>query len=61
MNNGNAQVIQSKNGKDKEVFKYSNRRNFGSDTAMVFWTRDNQKVVELDLFDNPDPGAVVIL
>ncbi len=24
----------------------------------VYWTRDNQKIAELDLFDNPDPGLV---
>ncbi len=58
MTNGNYQIIKNKNGKGKEVFKYCNRRNFGTDTAMVFWTRNNLKVDELDLFDNPDPGTV---
>jgi len=61
MNNGNTQVIQNKNGKEKEIFKHSNRKNFGSDTAIVFWTKNDQQVSELDLFDNPDPGTVAHL
>ncbi len=61
MINGHSQIVKNKSGKEKEVFKYSNRRNFGSDIAMVFWTRDNQKIVELDLFDDPDPAAVAHL
>jgi CRISPR-associated protein Csd1 len=61
MNNGSSQIVKNKSGKEKEVFKYSNRRNFGTDTAMVYWTRDNQKVSDLDLFDNPDPGTVAHL
>ncbi len=61
MNNGHVQVIHTKDGKERESFRYSNRKNFGSDTAMVFWTRDNQIVPELDLFDQPDPDAVAHL
>ncbi|HPV42956.1 MAG TPA: type I-C CRISPR-associated protein Cas8c/Csd1 [Spirochaetota bacterium] len=55
------QTIEDKKGKLKEKVKFTNRRNFGTDTAIVYWTRDNQKVSDLDLFDNPDPGTVAHL
>ncbi len=61
MSNGNNQLIEDSKGKQKEIFKYSNRRNFGSDTAMVYWTKNNQKCTELDLFDNPDPKEISVL
>jgi CRISPR-associated protein Csd1 len=51
-------VTQKADEKKKEYFKYSNRKNFGSDTAMVFWTKQNQQVAELDLLDAPDVGQV---
>lgn len=47
-----------KNKKGKEYTAFTNRKNFGSDTAMVFWTRENEKVKEIDLLDNPDPQEV---
>ncbi len=59
LNNGNRQIVDAGKGKQKEVFRYSNRKNFGSsDTAMVFWTRNNQKCKEIDLFDEPDAGEI---
>jgi CRISPR-associated protein Csd1 len=61
MSNGNNQLVEDSKGKQKEIFKYTNRRNFGSDTAMVYWTKNNQKCSELDLFDNPDPKEITVL
>ncbi len=62
LSNGSNQIIEDSKGKRKEVFRYSNRKNFvSSDTAMIFWTRKNQKCKELDLFDDPDPREVSML
>jgi len=44
--------------KGKEYTAYTNRKDFGSDTAIVFWTRENVQVKEIGLLDEPDPGAV---
>lgn len=61
LSNGNPTVITDKNKKEKEIFKYTNRKNFGPDTAMVFWTRENAQLKELDLLDSPDSEQVVNL
>lgn len=45
-------------GFEKGVSSYSNRKNFGPDTAMVFWTRDNEALEEMNWFDKPDAGSV---
>lgn len=50
--------VEDKKGKVKEKFVYNQRKNFGSDTAMVYWTRDNITCSELDLFDNPKPEEI---
>lgn len=59
--NGNETVIEDKKGKTKSLFVYSNRRNFGSDTAMIYWTREEESIDELALLDNPDAGQVANL
>ncbi|OHD71506.1 MAG: type I-C CRISPR-associated protein Cas8c/Csd1 [Spirochaetes bacterium RBG_16_49_21] len=61
MSNGSSQIVQDANGKDKEVFKYTNRRKFGSDTAMVFWTRSHTPVAEIDMLEEPQAGDVAKL
>jgi len=61
MANGSSQTVQDAKGKDKEIFKYTNRRNFGSDTAMVFWTRGNKPISEIDMLEEPNPGDVAKL
>lgn len=62
MSNGNKQIIEDKKGKQKEVFRYTNRKNFGStDTAFIYWTRNNQKCRELDILDEPDAGEISVL
>lgn len=58
LSSGSEVLIAGKKGKTKPQFRYSNRRNFGKDTAMVFWTRDNQAVGEIDLLEAPSAGEV---
>lgn len=50
-----------KNKKGKEYTAYTNRKNFGSDTAMVFWTRKNEKLPEIDQLEAPNPEDVARL
>ena len=49
------------NGFEKGVSNYTNRKNFGPDTAMVFWTRDNETLEEMNWFDKPDTISVTNL
>lgn len=49
------------NKKGKEYTAYTNRKDFGSDTAMVFWTRKNEKVDEIDYLEAPNPADVTRL
>ena len=58
---GNEIPIKNKKGKEKKEFRYTNRKNFGSDTAMVFWTCENKKVEEIDYLEAPNPADVVRL
>jgi CRISPR-associated protein Csd1 len=46
LSSGNEVIKRSKKGKEKKTFRYTNRKNFGSDTAMVFWTRKNEQLPE---------------
>lgn len=50
-----------KNKKGKEYTAYTNRKNFGSDTAMVFWTRKNVNLPEIDQLEAPNPDDVARL
>jgi CRISPR-associated protein Csd1 len=61
MTNGNNLSIQDNKGKVKEVFRYSNRKNFGSDTAIIYWTRDSGSCNEINLLDDPDPAEITRL
>jgi CRISPR-associated protein Csd1 len=61
LNNGQEKTIKSKSGKEKVVFNFSNRRNFGSDTAMVFWTKQGTQLDELELLETPDAGKIGLL
>jgi len=61
LSNGHQVKIVDKKGKEKEGFRFTNRKNFGPDTAMVFWTRENAEVKEIDLLDAPDPQEVANL
>lgn len=57
MTNGIETSVE-KNGKVKTQFITTNRKNFGPDTAMVFWTRDNETLEEMNWFDKPDASSV---
>jgi CRISPR-associated protein Csd1 len=61
LSSGNELVNQNKKGKEKKTFRYTNRKNFGSDTAMLFWTRKNDKVDEIDYLETPNPADVTRL
>ena len=61
LSSGNEIVDRSKKGKEKKTFRYTNRKNFGSDTAMVFWTRKNETVPEIDYLEAPNPDDVARL
>ncbi|MBI5056123.1 MAG: type I-C CRISPR-associated protein Cas8c/Csd1 [Nitrospirae bacterium] len=52
---------KNKKGKGKKEFRYTNRKNFGSDTAMVFWTRKNEKLEEIDYLEEPNSDDVARL
>lgn len=58
---GNEIITRDRRGREKKAFRYSNRKNFGSDTAIVYWTRNNEKVDEIDYLDAPDPADVARL
>lgn len=58
LSSGNEIPVALKNGKTKNQFRYSNRRNFGSDTAIVFWTRSNQALDEIDMLEAPTEADV---
>ncbi len=45
-------------GKKKKYFKYEHRKNLGADTAVIFWTKANQKVNEIDFLEEPDEQIV---
>jgi CRISPR-associated protein Csd1 len=59
--NGSEKIFEDKNGKQKNQFIYSNRKNFGSDTAMIYWTKEEESIDDLNLLDNPDSGQVTNL
>ncbi len=61
LSSGNEIQITDKKGKSKPQFRYTNRKNFGTDTAMVFWTRNNQVLDEIDLLDAPSADAVAVM
>lgn len=49
------------NGYVKGISKHTNRKTFGKDTAMIFWTRQPESLDEMDWFDKPDEGRVANL
>lgn len=61
LSNGNEITKKDKKGKEKNIFKYTNRKNFGRDTAMIFWTKNNKDLPEIDQLEAPDPADVARL
>ncbi len=45
-------------GEKKKYFKYKHRKNLGADTAVIFWTKDNREVNEIDILEEPDEQTV---
>lgn len=60
MTNGR-EVLKEGNTKSKPTFIPTNRKNLGSDTAVIFWTREPEALNEMDWFDKPDAGQVANL
>lgn len=60
MTNGREVLVTDNKGKAKPQFVPTNRKSFGknSDTAMIFWTKENEPIDELNLLDNPDVGEI---
>lgn len=58
LSSGNDLLVKNKKGKEKKGFRYSNRKDFGFDTAMVFWTRQNNSIDEIDYLEAPNPDEV---
>lgn len=56
-----------KNKRNKDDIVYTNRwprtrsSSFGIDTAMVFWTRENNKIEEIDYLEAPNPTDITRL
>ncbi|MBF0542648.1 MAG: type I-C CRISPR-associated protein Cas8c/Csd1 [Nitrospirae bacterium] len=61
LSNGNEYVEITKKGKEKKTFRYTNRKNFGTDTAMVFWTREDKVLKEIDTIEKPSEEEVAAL
>lgn len=61
LSSGSEIQVTDKKGKSKPQYRYTNRKNFGSDTAMVFWTRSNQALYEIDLLDAPSADEVAVM
>ena len=61
LSSGSELIAKSDKGKEKKVFRYSNRKNFGSDTAIVFWTKENKELPEIDQLEAPNPYDVARL
>lgn len=53
LSNGIERHVADAKGKVKRQFKYNNRKNLGSDSAVIFWTRDNRLLEELEQLDDP--------
>jgi CRISPR-associated protein Cas8c/Csd1, subtype I-C/DVULG len=53
-------TVVDKKGKSKEIKIYNHRKNFGIDTAVVYWTRDSSGI-DLDILDQPDEASIMAL
>jgi len=58
LSSGHEISVTDKKGKTKPQFRYTNRKNFGSDTAIVFWTRSNQTLDDIDQLEAPSAADV---
>ncbi|HOS71390.1 MAG TPA: type I-C CRISPR-associated protein Cas8c/Csd1, partial [Bacteroidales bacterium] len=58
LSNGTPKLIEDRKGKIKTQFTYSNRKDFGKDTAMIYWTREKEIIDDINLLDGPDVGEI---
>jgi len=58
LSNGTESQVTDAKGKVKRQFKYRNRKNWGYDSAVIFWTRNNQKLDEIDQLEAPSADQV---
>lgn len=61
LSSGNEIIVKDKKDKEKKEFRYTNRKKLGSDTTMVFWTRKNERLPEIDYLEAPNPDDVAKL
>jgi len=61
LSSGNEINVVDEKNKSKKYFKYTNRKKCGSDTAVVFWTRKNENIQEIDYLEEPNPEKVIQL
>jgi len=58
LTHGSPKISEEVKGKSKSTYEYSHRKKFGKDTAMIYWTREDEPMDELKLLDNPDVGEI---
>ncbi|MFA7060261.1 MAG: type I-C CRISPR-associated protein Cas8c/Csd1 [Pedobacter sp.] len=58
LSSGKEIPVTDKNGKTKLQFRYSKRRKLGPDTTVVFWTRNNIALDEIDQLEAPSANDV---
>jgi CRISPR-associated protein Csd1 len=57
---GYKKTVTDKKGKEKEIWVYKNRRNFhhAKDTTIIYWTRENNLLEEIDSLEDPDEKEI---
>lgn len=60
LSNGHETIEVDDKGKKEVRFRYTNKKSFGknSDTAVIFWTKEDEPIDELNMLDNPDAREV---
>lgn len=58
LSNGIERQVTDAKGKAKKQFKYGNRKKIGSDAAVIYWTRNNLLLDELDELEAPSADTV---
>ncbi|MDR0683180.1 MAG: type I-C CRISPR-associated protein Cas8c/Csd1 [Dysgonamonadaceae bacterium] len=72
LSDGHKKTVKDKNGKEKDIWVYKNRRDFYRaekkdkkkknenmpDTTILYWTRENSQTDEIDWADESDEGEI---